>query len=178
MIIIYGLSSKWHCWSNSCWLAVFLFLSMSSAGLVVTERLLERKKTDARWQRKQRVRSGGRQTTMIEGAGRNVRGVASVERWREEARGRWEMPDGGTETQHEWTQAAEGWMWGRGKYEHVMRWQVKGKGKGGHFIFSSHPLFSYSVSAVIRLITPFLEMSLARSWFRLSGVSASSWCWL
>lgn len=45
MIIIYGLSSKWHCWSNSCWLAVFLFLSMSSAGLVVTQRLLERKKT-------------------------------------------------------------------------------------------------------------------------------------
>lgn len=138
MIIIYGLSSKWHCWSNSCWLAVFLFLSMSSAGLVVTQRLLERKKTDARWQRKQRVRSGGRQTTMIEGAGRNVRGVASVERWREEARGRWEMPDGGTETQHEWTQAAEGWMWGRGKYE--MTSKGKRERRSFHFLFPSFVL--------------------------------------
>lgn len=101
--------------------------------------LMWKRNRDTPWQRESREWGQGGVMEQAGGGteGRNKEEVCKDRGRREKARGRREMPDGGTKTQHEWRLIAEGWMLGRREKKNrtrkpeedvcnEMRWQ-KGK---------------------------------------------------
>lgn len=135
---------------------------------------------DTLWQRESREWGQGGVMEQAGGGaeGRNKEEVCKDRGRGEKARGRREMPDGGTRTQHEWRLIAEGWMLGRRgektgpgnqRRMRVMRWDDKKERLSSRL---HSPICGCSPSS------PFLEMSLANSWLRLFRTSASSRGWL
>lgn len=137
-------------------------------------------------QRKHRGRMEKEEAEVEEDKGWNKEEVWKLEAEEKKTRGGWEMPDGGSQTQHEWWQITEGRTSGREKY-HDQEQQDERRGmtcvwwddyRGRLSLQLLFLSVSWQWSGSTSYCSPLLEMSLARSWFRLLRSFASSWSWL